>query len=212
MGLPFEEFCTWTLAALRGDEGEFYRESPAAYEQIVTLTQGRRIVAAAVATLLAQELGSQQSPQTFLDTACGTGLMTDELARRFPAAHVIGMDVSQPSLDYARATKQGGIDWRCGSFEALQGIADRSVHAYTMLAAYRHIGDKEAFFSEIARVLSPQGVAIVPKIDMYWPQVPRARRLAVDAGLDVSLQRLRVGNIISRSFVTHALVMRKADQ
>lgn len=209
MDIPFRETCTWALAVLKGNEGRFYRENPAAYERIVNLAQGRRSVARAVVTLLADQIDPQLPPQRILDTACGTGLMTDELARYFPSAHIVGMDISQPSLDYARQTKAGNVDWRCGNFENLTDVADESVDVYTMLAAYRHSLDKVAFFGEIARVLSPGGLAVVPKMDMFWFQVPGARRSAVNAGLAVDIQRLRVGNIIVSPFVTHALVMRK---
>jgi trans-aconitate methyltransferase len=209
MAIPLKELCEWGVSMLKGDEGKFYRENPAAYEHIV-VAHARRSVAAAVCRLTAQQFEQGESPQVILDTACGTGLMTNALAEQFPSAQVYGVDVSQPSLDYAASTKADGIHWVNGSFEDLSSFSDGSVDLYTMLAAYRHIQDRGAFFSEIDRVLSDRGVAVVPKMDMWWFQMLKARKLATEAGLDASVQRLRGHNILLRPFINKALVMRKS--
>jgi len=208
MAIPLKELGEWGISMLKGDEGAFYRKNPGAYEAIV-IAHGRKGVATAVCRLVADQFEQGGSPQVILDTACGTGLVTDALARQFPSAQVTGVDVSQPSLDYAAKTKTDGIRWLNGSFEDLNEFADGTVDLYTMLAAYRHVQDKEAFFSEIARVLSDRGVAVVPKMDMWWFQLLKARKLATEVGLDVTVQRLKVQNMLIRPFVNRALVMRK---
>lgn len=208
MKFPFKELWAWSWAFLRRKEFEFYKSHPDSYERMMIFF-GRKDVADAVASLAARECRDAEPPKVILDTACGTGLITVAIARQFPSSHVIGADISQPSLDFAEETKKERIEWVCEDFEVLEGIEDRTVDLYIMAAAYRHIKDRQVFYNQIARVLSDRGVAIIPKMDMWWFQALGARKLAESAGLNCSVKRLNVRNWSVRPFVNRALVMRK---
>jgi 2-polyprenyl-3-methyl-5-hydroxy-6-metoxy-1,4-benzoquinol methylase len=45
-------------------------------------------------------------PDTILDVGCGGGHFTIELARQFPAAHVVGVDISPQAIEFAQARLQ----------------------------------------------------------------------------------------------------------
>lgn len=45
------------------------------------------------------------NPETILDLACGTGILTCALAKKFPHSKVVGMDLQEEYLVYARAKK-----------------------------------------------------------------------------------------------------------
>lgn len=44
-------------------------------------------------------------PETILDLACGTGILTCALAEKFPTSTVVGIDLQEEYLGYARAKK-----------------------------------------------------------------------------------------------------------
>lgn len=46
-----------------------------------------------------------ENPQTILDLACGTGILTFALARKFPTSKVVGIDLQEAYLTCARAKK-----------------------------------------------------------------------------------------------------------
>ena len=53
---------------------------------------------------LAKDLPDGPGPRRVLDFGCGIGHATAELATVFPKAEIVGVDVSEPALEYARST------------------------------------------------------------------------------------------------------------
>ena len=39
---------------------------------------------------------------SFLDLACGTGILTREIAEKFPSAKIVGIDITKSYLDVAK--------------------------------------------------------------------------------------------------------------
>jgi demethylmenaquinone methyltransferase / 2-methoxy-6-polyprenyl-1,4-benzoquinol methylase len=107
-----------------------------------------------------------------LDLGCGTGKMTDQLARR---CTVVGLDLSFPMLERAFSTGSGTpshlvqgsafrLPFREGTFT---GVASAFV--------LRNLHDLDGAFGELFRVLSPGGrIALV---DITEPHTPAVRRL-----------------------------------
>jgi len=104
------------------------------------------------------------APRTVLDIGCGTGEAFAALARRFPAARVIGVDIALGMLDRARARTPA---WKrlIGARPAALVGADAErlplapacaqlVHSNLTLQWCR----PEAVFAEMARVLEPGGL------------------------------------------------------
>lgn len=61
------------------------------------------------------------NPRRILDLACGTGILTISLARRFPGARVVGVDLREEYLQRARSKldRQGlaNVELHCGRAE-----------------------------------------------------------------------------------------------
>lgn len=62
-----------------------------------------------------------EGAQGILDQACGTGIFTFMIARRFPKARIIGVDVQDEYLQLAREKAR---DLECNHIEFIQGRAE----------------------------------------------------------------------------------------
>ncbi|KPK12222.1 MAG: hypothetical protein AMJ68_02570 [Acidithiobacillales bacterium SG8_45] len=100
----------------------------------------------------------QTDIRTVLDIGCGTGYCTRALARRYPRANVIGLDLSPAMVGLANAQR----GWRrrsrylSGDAEALP-VASQSVDLLFSNLAIQWC-DPDEVFAEFARVLRPGGV------------------------------------------------------
>lgn len=96
-----------------------------------------------------------------LDIGCGSGGITLFLAREYKPAGIVGFDVEQPVVDLAteRAAEQGlqGIASFVRDVPGLLPFADQSFDVVFSKDALIHVGDKDALFKEIYRVLKPGG-------------------------------------------------------
>ena len=101
-------------------------------------------------------------PETILDLGCGTGFCTRALARRYPGARVLGLDIAPAMAGQARRR----LGWRqrwfgrqsygCGDAEQLP-LADRSVDLVVSSLTIQWC-DPRRTFAEVARVLRPGGL------------------------------------------------------
>ena len=92
--------------------------------------------------------------QRVLDVACGTGVLTQELAARVgPDGAVTGLDINDGMLAVARC-KAPSIDWRHGEAEALP-FDDNSFDAVASQFGLMFFRDRKRAIHEMARVLRP---------------------------------------------------------
>jgi SAM-dependent methyltransferase len=91
---------------------------------------------------------------TVLDVGCGSGVLTEELARRVGAENVAGVDPS-PLLE-ACAARVPGADLRAGAAEELPWPDDRFDAALAQLVVH-FLDDPGAGVAEMARVVRPGG-------------------------------------------------------
>lgn len=100
--------------------------------------------------------------KTVVEVGCGAGRLTGRMARTFN--RVIGCDVSPGMLKYARdRLPESNIEWKLCSGAHLP-LQDSSVDAAFSCHVLQHLPDNAAqlsVFSEIYRVLSPGGTALV---------------------------------------------------
>jgi SAM-dependent methyltransferase len=106
---------------------------------------------------IAEVLSFARPPRRALDLACGTGPYARAIAARWPAAEVLGADLSVAML--ARAQKVAGDRVRFLRADACRlPLPDGSAELVTCAGAYHLFPDPEAAAREIARVLAPGGV------------------------------------------------------
>lgn len=99
-----------------------------------------------------------------LDLACGPANQLAQVARLNPGTRFLGIDLSQPMLDRARALiRRNGlsnVQFTVGDISRLGQFADASIDAVVSSMALHHlptVEDLHRTFREIARVLKPKG-------------------------------------------------------
>lgn len=104
-------------------------------------------------------------PAAIIDAGCGTGFAAQSLRKRFPRAHLIGLDIAPSMLHASRARipawkKWVGLDSQalvCGDNERLP-IRSASVGMIWSNLAFQWAGDLTTVFAECRRVLRPGGL------------------------------------------------------
>jgi ubiquinone/menaquinone biosynthesis C-methylase UbiE len=126
----------------------------------------------------------ERSPRRILDAGTGTGAAARVLARRFPDAEVIGVDLSQAMVEEARRLVPEDLAGRM-AFEAADASAlPYAGDAFDLVVLLNMI----PFFEELARVTAPGGAVVFafsfgPATPIYVPtETLRARleRLGFD--------------------------------
>jgi SAM-dependent methyltransferase len=123
-----------------------------------------------------------------IDVGCGAGRLAATL-RDWPKLRYLGIDVSPPLIAHARAATQRD-DWR---FELVDRPAipapDQVADVVAMFSVITHLAepDTRAYFAEIARVLKPQGSAVVSFLD---PVIPAHRAQIRPAWLEAIVTRI----------------------
>jgi len=108
--------------------------------------------------LLVKELPDVKAPHC-LDIACGTGDITFRLAAKYPAGHIIGLDVTEPMIDYARERNTfGNITFALQDMCRME-FADESFDIVTGGYALRNAPNLELALIEIRRVMKPGATA-----------------------------------------------------
>jgi len=129
--------------------------------------------------------------QSVLDVGCGTGLVGRALRSRGFAGQLVGLDISEASLEVAR---------RSDVYDALHPadlqqplpLESVSVDALVCCGVMTYLPDVEAVWREFARVVRPGGLVVVTQREDLWE--PRACQAVVDrleseglwAALDIS--------------------------
>lgn len=171
----------WAYAKLRDREEDFYLADPVGYERVVDLFDRRRRIAGIYAGLIDAHFRPGRA-RWILDQACGTGLLSERLAR--VADRVTGLDMSSSMLELARRKHIANAEFIEGDFHDLSSFEDGSIDAVTQFAASRYVSDPERYHGEIARVLSDDGIALISYYDapgLVDKLLPAARR----SGLEV---------------------------
>src|SRR5262245_48977866 len=106
------------------------------------------------------EVSGAQPGERVLDIACGTGIVARTAARRVGSGGtVVGLDVSAPMLDAARAVAAGeglSIEWREGSAMKLP-LPDTAFDLVLCQQGLQFFPDRAAALREMHRVLEPGG-------------------------------------------------------
>ena len=115
----------------------------------------RRMVAAA----------ARANPGDILDLATGSGDVAFALARRLPAARVVGADFCAPMLAEAERKKEAAGGFPRVSFQQADALAlpfaPRQFDAITISFGLRNLADRPRGLAEMRRVLRPGGKLFV---------------------------------------------------
>ncbi len=110
-----------------------------------------------VGDVLMQKLPSGREPRCIVDIGCGTGFFTRQLREKYPSAQVIGLDIADGMLRFARREATSVDHWLCADAEALP-LADNSVDLLFSSLAFQWCDQVPKLVAELARVLAPGGV------------------------------------------------------
>lgn len=145
----------------------------------------------AVATLQRQ-VGKtllQQRPRQahhILDLGCGTGYFSARLRKHYPRAQVIGLDLAQGMVRYAKAQHGEHIkDWLTGDAEQLP-LADNSVDLIYSSLVVQWCQQPKKLWAELARVLKPGGEILCSTLGPDTLKELRSAWAAVDDAVHVN--------------------------
>jgi len=111
----------------------------------------------------------QLDPSVVVDLGCGTGQLTQRLVRTFPAATVIGIDVSDGMLAKAAArfgADGDGVDGLVRADAEQLPFAVSSVDVVVCTESFHWYPDQARALDELARVLRPGGRLLIASIAM----------------------------------------------
>jgi ubiquinone/menaquinone biosynthesis C-methylase UbiE len=106
-----------------------------------------------------------------LDVGCGTGILTERLARELDAELVCGCDFSIGMLEQAVA--RGSGPWVQADAQRLP-LSDSSVDAVISTESFHWFPDPDAALAEFRRVLAPNGRLLVGVVNMRTASASRA--------------------------------------
>lgn len=100
------------------------------------------------------------------DIACGTGILSDRIARELRPDEIYGVDMSEGMLAQARA-RTDRVRWLRGPAEQLP-FDDGALDAVVTTSAF-HFFDQPAALHEFHRVLAPGGLVAVAALSARQP-------------------------------------------
>lgn len=119
-----------------------------------------------------------------LDVGCGTGSATAALAAHYPGRAVVGVDVAEPYLTFARArVDQAGVKFHQMDALALD-FPDATFDAAVALIALNFISDPPLAARQMARVVRPGGTIVVAAWDFRGGLVYQRLLWDTAAGID----------------------------
>ncbi len=128
-----------------------FSRAAASYDSVARLQR-------AVGESLLNQLGGLGlgAVETVLDLGCGTGYFGERLMHRLPEAQLIGLDIAEGMLRFARQEREIPALWLCGDAEDLP-LADASVDLIFSSLSVQWCEHLPSLFGELQRVLKPGG-------------------------------------------------------
>ena len=130
------------------------------------------------------------SPTDILDIGCGTGRLLRRMRARWPAAHLLGVDLAEGMVTRAREYTPGATIYLAPA-EHLP-LENDSVDLVTSTTSFHHWSDHAQGIREAVRVLRRGGLFVLGdvSISIGEPVIsrPRIRAMFADAGLSILSQ------------------------
>jgi len=143
-------------SALRADRNEALADEALLHRDMLRET-GRRSDAHCIRYARAAEW--VRPGDTVLDIACGLGYGSHILFQNSLARRVLGVDIGDDAVAYAKAHFGDGerVVFQIGDAQNLADIGDSSIDFIAAFETIEHIPAPEAYLSELKRVLRPAG-------------------------------------------------------
>jgi trans-aconitate 2-methyltransferase len=109
---------------------------------------------------------SHPDPKEIVDLGCGPGTATVHLLKRWPDAHVVGIDSSPDMIAHARPLESDRLEFRHGDLRHWQ--ADRAVDVLLTSATLQWVPDHEALFPRFIASVAPGGVFAFQVPANFW--------------------------------------------
>lgn len=105
----------------------------------------------------------KEAPESIIDVGCGDGRMSRELALRFPASRVFGIDYSAQAINLARAMNPGPSRPEFAQLDITTPHDLPRFDVAVLMEVFEHIPPESArdFLDGIRRVLKPGGLLLV---------------------------------------------------
>ena len=141
---------------------------------------------------------------TIVDLGCGPGDLAVEISKRVRDARIVGLDLSPSMLLWAsrHATTDGRLKFVVGDAANLP-FDDASVDLIVSTLSLHHWSEPADVFAEIARVLKPDGIALIYDLGILTIEPSEMMKVATAAGLEPNaIGRGRLGGgLVTRLFV-----------
>jgi malonyl-CoA O-methyltransferase len=108
---------------------------------------------------LLQQVQTSFTESVVLDLGCGTGHFTPLVQDKFPQAKIVGVDIAEGMLQFARERNSQDFIWLCADAEHLP-FANNSVQVIFSSLALQWCTSVPDLFAEINRILAPGGQLI----------------------------------------------------
>jgi ubiquinone/menaquinone biosynthesis C-methylase UbiE len=107
-----------------------------------------------------------------LDAGCGFGVVSIEIAKRFPESEVIATDLAEPLLNLAGSLASGAgvqdsITFQKGDVQKMD-FDDQSFDLVINTFMVHIVEDPVAMFNEIQRVTKEQGIVLISDLRRIW--------------------------------------------
>lgn len=107
---------------------------------------------------------------SLLDVGSSTGIIDNILAKKI--GKVVGIDIDNSAIKFANKTyKRKNLIFKVDDALKLS-FKDNSFDVIVCTHVYEHVTNPKKLFSEIYRVLKPEGVCYLAAVNKWWPLEP----------------------------------------
>lgn len=149
----------------------FSHDWPSMYDKNAREEKARRII-----KVLEDYFGKNRLKElTILDIGSSTGIIDNILAPNFKK--VVCVDIDEGGINYAKKTfKKPNLKFYIKDAMNLD-LPDNSFDVVICTQVYEHVPDAKKLFSEIYRILKPNGVCYLAALNKLWPLEPHHKLL-----------------------------------
>jgi malonyl-CoA O-methyltransferase len=147
-----------------------------------------------VGEALVRQLAQKGSPSRVLDLGCGTGYFCSQLAQRFPAAQLVGLDLAEAMVRFARErTRAAAVNGDAEQLPLQTSVVDVVFSSLVI----QWCDDLPRLFAELQRVLKPGGRLAFSTLGPATLHELKAAWRAVDN--DVHVNEFQPAQVVERA-------------